>query len=69
MNRKRFKEGIDLIDLKSVNPIDSLLELGFSKQTIANSNNIYLLSERGYAKLIKIMDSDLVFRSNGSKSL
>lgn len=26
---------------------------------IAKSKNIYLLSERGYAKLVKIMDTDL----------
>ena len=59
-NEKRFKDGIDIIDLKnSVISNDSLLEkLGYSKQSIANSKNIYLLSERGYAKLIKIMDDD-----------
>lgn len=59
-NRKRFKDNIDIIDIKnSVDIINSLLELGvFSKQTIANSRNIYLLSERGYAKLIKIFDDD-----------
>lgn len=28
---------------------------------IAKSKNIYLLSERGYAKLIKIMDTDLAW--------
>ena len=52
-NEKRFKDGIDIIDLKnSVISNDSLLEkLGYSKQSIANSKNIYLLSERGYAKM------------------
>ena len=61
-NIRRFRDGIDLIDLKnSVTVGDSLLDLGFTKQSIANSSNIYLLSERGYAKLIKIMDSDLAW--------
>ena len=60
-NIKRFKEGIDHIDLKIVsNEItNNLLEqLGFSKMQIAKAEHIYLLSERGYAKLIKIMDDD-----------
>ena len=35
-----------------------LLSIGYSKMQISKSDAIYLLSERGYAKLIKIMDSD-----------
>lgn len=57
MNRKRFKDGIDLLDLKLQSGSIKLTEL-FSKQQIANYNNIYLLSERGYAKLLKILDDD-----------
>ena len=57
MNRKRFKDGIDLLDLKFQSGSIKLTEL-FSKQQIANYNNIYLLSERGYAKLLKILDDD-----------
>ena len=57
MNRKRFKDGIDLLDLKFSSGSIKLTEL-FSKQQIANYNNIYLLSERGYAKLLKILDDD-----------
>ena len=57
MNRKRFKNGIDLLDLKFSSGSIKLTEL-FSKQQIANYNNIYLLSERGYAKLLKILDDD-----------
>ncbi|AUB61922.1 hypothetical protein CSW12_02065 [Bacillus cereus] len=58
-NRIRFKNGIDIIDLKSggSNP-PQLLNLGFSKMQIAKANNIYLLSERGYAKLLKILEDD-----------
>ncbi|MGX5389455.1 ORF6N domain-containing protein [Bacillus thuringiensis] len=58
-NRSRFKEGMDIVDLK-VSPFGgpSLGQLGFTKQAIANSKNIYLLSERGYAKLLKILEDD-----------
>ncbi|PGB95015.1 ORF6C domain-containing protein [Bacillus toyonensis] len=58
-NRSRFKDGIDIVDLK-VSPFGgpSLEQLGFTKQSIANSNNIYILSERGYAKLLKILEDD-----------
>lgn len=63
MNRNRFKDGVDLIDLKVVNLVDHnlLKEFGFTQMQISKANNIYLLSERGYAKLIKIMDSDLAW--------
>lgn len=61
-NIKRFKQGVDFIDLKStVDEFDGeqmLKLLGYSNIAVRNSKNIYLLSERGYAKLIKIMDSD-----------
>lgn len=57
-NRKRFKEGIDLIDLKQITHNDLFMKLGFTKAQWGNANHIYLLSERGYAKLLKIMDDD-----------
>ncbi|EEL04202.1 ORF6C domain-containing protein [Bacillus mycoides] len=66
-NQKRFKAGIDIIDLKNGGsepplqggPLNGLLEnLGFSNRDIAISNNIYILSERGYAKLLKILEDD-----------
>ena len=60
-NRSRFKDDIDLIDLKNSYTSDVLLNLGFNQSQINASKNIYLLSERGYAKLIKIMDSDLAW--------
>ncbi|MDF7683371.1 ORF6N domain-containing protein [Lactobacillus sp. ESL0679] len=56
-NRKRFKDNLDLIDLKKLNGFEPS-SFGFNKQSFANSNNIYLLSERGYAKLLKILDDD-----------
>lgn len=61
-NRKRFKDGVDIIDLKTYTSAVSVLkELGFTQAQIGNANNIYILSERGYAKLIKIMDTDLAW--------
>lgn len=60
-NISRFKKEIDLIDLK-VGEYKSLsLELGYSNQSYANANNIYLLSERGYAKLLKILEDDIAW--------
>ena len=60
-NIKRFKEGVDIIDLKRICEINTLTSLGYAKQSITQAKNIYLLSERGYAKLIKIMDTDLAW--------
>ena len=64
-NIKRFKIDIDYINLKEVGDADHNLELleslGYSKMQISKSENIFLLSERGYAKLIKIMDTDLAW--------
>lgn len=62
-NIQRFKEGIDFLDLKVIvqNDNNLLSDCGFTKMQISKANNIYLLSERGYAKLIKIMDTDLAW--------
>lgn len=64
-NIVRFKESIDFIDLKQpgdeITTLEMLDKLGYSKQAITLAENIYLLSERGYAKLIKIMDTDLAW--------
>lgn len=63
-NIQRFKENIDFIDLKIVsNEITNnlLSDLGYTTMQISKAEHIYILSERGYAKLIKIMDSDLAW--------
>lgn len=68
-NIKRFREGVDFIDMKKqlcegvreVQTLDFLLSLGYSKSAITQAEHIYLLSERGYGKLIKIMDTDLAW--------
>lgn len=62
---KRFKKNIDFIDMKQrmgeSHTLDFLLNLGYAKQSITQAEHIYILSERGYAKLIKIMDTDLAW--------
>ena len=70
-NVRRFSDSVDVIDLKSVVQddqgtdfkyiVDLMNNLGYNIQHVTKSNHIYLLSERGYAKLIKIMDTDLAW--------
>lgn len=51
-----FEIGIDLLDLKNSNEnLVSLLNGIYTKQQIANSKNIYLLSEQGYMLLVGFM--------------
>jgi hypothetical protein len=58
-NRSRFKSGVDIIDLKGSEFEVGLTDLGiYSQNALNRSNNIYLLSERGYAKLLKILEDD-----------
>lgn len=58
-NIDRFKNNIDVIDLLTSDKFKVVLnDLKFSAKTISNSKNVYLLSERGYAKLLKILDDD-----------
>lgn len=58
MNIKRFRAGVDILDLKASNFEVNLIDLGFTHNAINRSNNIYLLSERGYSKLLKILEDD-----------
>lgn len=54
-----FEIGIDLLDLKnSITFCDSLLNGIYTKQQIANSKNIYLLSEQGYMLLTGFMNTE-----------
>ena len=45
------------------NPFEGLgySELGFTKQSFNQTKNIYLLSERGYSKLLKILEDDVAW--------
>lgn len=58
MNINRFRDEIDIIDLKGIDFAVNLIDLGFNQGQINASKHIYLLSERGYAKLLKILDDD-----------
>lgn len=64
-NINRFTENADFIDLKKRvgenHTLELLICLGYAKQSITQAEHIYILSERGYAKLIKIMDTDLAW--------
>ena len=58
-NLIRFKTDLDVIDLKvAVQDDHNLIGYGFTKMQIAKSPNLYLLSERGYFKLLKILEDD-----------
>lgn len=61
-NIQRFTANVDYIDMaQRVVPNDTLeilLSLGYSKQAITQAEHIYILSERGYFKLVKILNSD-----------
>lgn len=58
MNRKRFKDGIDVVDL--LNQSDGFRKFATENGLIGSNRtqHVYLLSERGYAKLLKILDDD-----------
>ena len=57
----RFKDNVDIIDILNGHSELPLQNLGFSDRDIKISKNIYILSERGYSKLLKIMDDDLAW--------
>ena len=63
-NRKHFTDDKDVIDLKGTEFEVALTHNGIYTQNAVNrSTNIYILSERGYAKLLKIMDDDLAWKN------
>ena len=57
-NRKWFKDGVDIIDLKSAITQSDIEKYGFTQNAFNASKNIYILSERGYTKLLKILEDD-----------
>ena len=61
-NRNRFEDNVDIVDLKGTEFAILLKDSGiYTQNSINASNNIYLLSERGYSKLLKIMNDDLAW--------
>lgn len=62
MNRNKFKDGIDVIDIKGSDFVMHLMQNGiFTQNAVNRAENIYVLSERGYAKLLKIFDDELAW--------
>ena len=58
-NIDEFEVGIDILDIKnSVDSVNPVLETEFTKQSVANSSNIYLLSEQGYMLLVSFMKTE-----------
>jgi hypothetical protein len=59
-NIHRFKESIDVINIKSHDEIVIALTDNkiLTKMQVSKAKSIYLLSERGYAKLIKLFNDD-----------
>lgn len=61
VEKKRLKENVDYVDvLSQVNtlPMDLELIFGVKPAYLSRTNNVFVLSERGYTKLIKAMDDD-----------
>lgn len=61
ISKNRLKEGVDYLDVVSqVNslPMDLELVFGINLSYLSRTKNIFILSERGYSKLIKAMDDD-----------
>ncbi|WP_425447731.1 ORF6N domain-containing protein [Dethiothermospora halolimnae] len=62
-NIQYFRTGIDIIDLRHTSFAYDLVESGFMTQNALNATkNLWLLSERGYAKVIKVFDDELSWR-------
>ena len=61
VENNRLKVNIDYIDIKpQVNSLPMNLELtfGVKEEYLSRTENIFILSERGYTKLVKSMDDD-----------
>lgn len=54
----RFTTGVDIIDLKQEKFTMLLKQSGYKQNQINPAKHIYLLSERGYSKLLKILEDD-----------
>lgn len=59
INKGRFKEKIDFIDIKKGMNQNNTFDLTqiYSKQALIQAKNIFILSERGYSKLVKSMNN------------
>lgn len=61
-NLERFQENSDYLDFKKVirqtNNFTICSQIGYSRMEVSRADHIYILSERGYLKLVKIMDNE-----------
>ena len=61
-NISHFRENVDCIDLlkdaRETHNFTICSQLGYTRAETSRADHIYILSERGYGKLIKIMDTD-----------
>lgn len=70
-NKKRFRNNVDIIDLLGVGLNDTQIkQFGFTQQAINSykglkakgyNAGIYVLSERGYSKLLKVLEDDFAW--------
>ena len=59
-NLEKFKENIDIINLKFAMAVNHS-DVGYTQNAWNASKSVYLLSERGYSKLLKFLDDDLSY--------
>ena len=61
-NRIRFIDNVDIIDIKGNDIVVVMTDHNiFSKMQVAKAENIYILSEKGYTKLLKILDDEFAW--------
>lgn len=60
ISKRRLKENVDYIDLVKGGNLFTTFNLSdyYAKSALTQAKNIFVLSERGYSKLIKAMDDD-----------
>lgn len=61
-NRKRFKDNIDIIDLLNTSKVYRNLAEENGWVGSNRTRHVYLLSERGYAKLLKLLEDDKAWK-------
>lgn len=61
-NIKHFEFGVDILDLQRVAEkdtfVETLMSLGYAKQSITQADNIYLFSESGFLLFLKFAEGD-----------
>ena len=64
-NQARFEKSVDIIEFSRCAPEahleNTLLQLGYTQSMLEQEGLVYILSERGYFKLVKIMNNDRVW--------